>query len=614
MSTNRKARPSTPEKYLWEKPNARYLWFRIAVPTRYRDVERRRIIQCCLGTRDRQDASILAAQKRAELDAQWKAAVGEQPASLPMRDEVVSHVPTLIDLQIFAGGYAHDEVSRRLDDYRHSKGLGNAEELAKFVASIEAHRLRLVSTKGTAALPQWEIIADNAIVRRGWVLAKGGEDYRNFIGMIAEAVIEAFRVTVDKMMGNYSSQSTSAVVIAGRVGRAAEAKIGESISELFERYAAERAAEKSKRSDTISQDRKVIALFAEFVGKGRSLPSVTAANIRDWKAILSTLPPNYRKMTIFAGKDQREASIYAIKNGLGGLSPTTVNRHISAVSSLFKWARTNSYAEANPCDGLFFAKAKRPKSRPPFTPAQLNMVLMSPLFTGFERDGKEFRPGTRMSSDWRYWIPLIAMFTGARIGEIAQLRVGDVKRQHGAWFLHLRHDEVTAQITKSGQSRIAPIHSFLRNVGFLAFVRGQRIRAAIDGRPELFPDLERNDRDQIGAKPSRFWRWYLSAIGLKDGGDGIGAHSFRHSIADQLRAADYLDDEIEVVLGHNQKTVTSGYGMLAQGSVRRLSAMIEAVRFPGVNFEHLYVPSRKHPDGRGYASPTGAAGARTAVG
>ena len=40
------------------------------------------------------------------------------------------------------------------------------------------------------------------------------------------------------------------------------------------------------------------------------------------------------------------------------------------------------------------------------------------------------------ADDWRYWIPLVCLFTGARLGEIAQLRTEDVRRERGIWFMH----------------------------------------------------------------------------------------------------------------------------------------------------------------------------------
>ena len=83
-------------------------------------------------------------------------------------------------------------------------------------------------------------------------------------------------------------------------------------------------------------------------------------------------------------------------------------------------------------------------------------------------------------------------------------------------------------------------------------------------------------------------RKYLAAIGVKTGADGIGAHSFRHTLADRLRSeAELLDNQIAVCLGHSTKSTTGGYGELSQGTVNMLRAYMEAVRFDGVNFDHL---------------------------
>lgn len=149
----------------------------------------------------------------------------------------------------------------------------------------------------------------------------------------------------------------------------------------------------------------------------------------------------------------------------------------------------------------------------------------------------------------------------------------------------IRHDPTRGQFTKSGTSRPAIVHSRLVAIEFLEFVQRQRLKS---GNGRLFPELQVNVRDQIGHAPSVFWRKYLAAIGIKSGRDGYGAHSFRHTMADRLREeASLLDDEVEVALGHNQKTVTSGYGRIRQGTVPVLSKMVERVRFEGVELGHL---------------------------
>lgn len=77
---------------------------------------------------------------------------------------------------------------------------------------------------------------------------------------------------------------------------------------------------------------------------------------------------------------------------------------------------------------------------------------------------------------------------------------------------------------------------------------------------------------------------------MKDGSDGKGAHSFRHTLIDRLRVeAELLNNEIAVFVGHGANTTTAGYGAVSEGTARKLSEWLEAVKFEGVSFDHLFL-------------------------
>jgi integrase len=175
------------------------------------------------------------------------------------------------------------------------------------------------------------------------------------------------------------------------------------------------------------------------------------------------------------------------------------------------------------------------------------------------------------------------LFTGARIGEIAQLWTDDLQYEGDIPFITIRHDQSRQQTTKSGQRRVMPLHPKLVQLGFVAFLEQQKARYSGDGNLRLFPDVVPNQRGSVGAAPSRFWRDYLRRISIKATADGYGSHSFRHALADKLRLSGYLDEEIKVVLGHSQKSVTSGYGKVRQGTVARVNKMILEVDFEEVS-------------------------------
>ncbi len=93
-----------------------------------------------------------------------------------------------------------------------------------------------------------------------------------------------------------------------------------------------------------------------------------------------------------------------------------------------------------------------------------------------------------------------------------------------------------------------------------------------------------------GALPARFWRNYLQNIAIKSARDGLGAHSSRHRVADELRFAGHLDEQIDpLVLGHASSSTwtTRGYGIIPQGAAEMLAEMISSMKFQGVSSDQL---------------------------
>lgn len=571
MSTTRtRAKANTPDRYLWLRGSI--YWFRYGVPKQFQCVEPRKLVQVSLKTSDLQEARLLAGKVRAELHTEWKglSACFARPAASR---------PDYLDLNLEATEAAYSRIQPKLEKLAKLQKLDCSQAYDAYLQKLRNTRDDFLRAKATTPLSAWTELADRRIKQKNWILPSGSEGYTTFVDMIAEAAIEAFNIEIARREGRFAVEPSSPVVKAGLAAKGDTAREGEAILDLFDRYGAQRLAEGRKREDGVIQDRKVVEAFSTFVGPHKSVDSITAADIRDWRDTLAALPPTYQKAKAYAGLSMRQAAEKAKAIGAKSISPVTVNKHLSTLSPFLAWCVTNAYADRNPCDGLFFGIVKGKSPRPPFSKEQLEQIFASPLFTGYLRDGQEHKPGTQRADDWRYWIPFVCLFTGARVGEIAQLRIEDIQFEDGIPFLLIRHDESTGQRTKSGASRVCPIHSELQQIGFLSFVERQRSRAKGKATCQLFPELEPNERGHMGAKPSRFWRDYLKRIGVKSGSDGLGAHSFRHTMADALRNAGYLDDEIEVALGHNQKTVTSGYGKVRQGTVKRINKMLEEVSY-----------------------------------
>lgn len=76
----------------------------------------------------------------------------------------------------------------------------------------------------------------------------------------------------------------------------------------------------------------------------------------------------------------------------------------------------------------------------------------------------------------RRWVPWICAYTGARAGEITQLRGKDVVQREGRWAIQITPDAGTV---KTGEPRIVPIHEHLIEQGFIDFVhaKGEGMRS-----------------------------------------------------------------------------------------------------------------------------------------
>ncbi len=71
----------------------------------------------------------------------------------------------------------------------------------------------------------------------------------------------------------------------------------------------------------------------------------------------------------------------------------------------------------------------------------------------------------------RYWIPLIGLFTGVRLGEICQLHISDIKKSSGVWFFDINSDSEDKKLKNLSSKRQIPIHPVLIDLGFLDLIK-----------------------------------------------------------------------------------------------------------------------------------------------
>lgn len=548
---------------------------RLAVPRRLRSIVGRREFTQSLGTSDRREAE----RRALPILSDWQQTLDRAEREGSSRD------PRKIAYEV-GFEWLLDRLETEQEKIPDDAGafrahiLKREDELFRIVRQLRGGRTELI-----------EHMADGIIAKNSMAMEKGSASYREFIVWIGEGVVEAVSVFLRRNKGDLAAEPQNVALREHMERKSSPDVPREGMQDLLEQYISQRVLEKRKRTASAEKDRKIIQNFFEYAGQDRAVHSISRRDVRDWIQARASMPRGYEKMSSYVGMPLRSAVQAAKTDKRPRVGPKTLNTYLSAISAFFRWLIARDHHDGpSPCDGLFYDAIKGDNPRPPYTTDEINLILSSPLYTGFLRDGAEHQPGSLRTRDWRFWIPLVCLFTGARISEIAQLRVEDVREDQEGWFILIRHDDEASLSTKSGKSRFAPIHTKLAEMGFVLFCEKRRRDASAAAEP-LFPDAQNVGSANAGDQAARFWRDYLKRIGVKsnkDGGDGLGAHSFRHTIADRFREeAELFDADIGVALGHTVRTVTSGYGQVQQGTVNRLRGMFEAVRFDGVRFEHL---------------------------
>lgn len=273
------------------------------------------------------------------------------------------------------------------------------------------------------------------------------------------------------------------------------------------------------------------------------------------------------------------------------INPTTLWKWINTFNGMFSYAAKNRWIEFNPADDTMPKPPRTRNARLPFTAEDIAEIFSRPMFTGFEGRsdaGYRERKGPVILRDAKFWIPIVALYTGARLEEIGSTLASEVRQQDGIWLFDIldRGDEDAdahnRSIKNSQSRRVVPLHGKLIELGFLEYA------ASVPSTGFLFPDLKPT-RTPTGwkrtAKFSKWWGHYRRANAKSDG-EGMGSkkkpfHSFRHTMIRALRKPGINPVLAYLLVGHEDGEIDRmnlGYGEGAD--LKTLKDTVDQIEFP----------------------------------
>jgi integrase len=222
--------------------------------------------------------------------------------------------------------------------------------------------------------------------------------------------------------------------------------------------------------------------------------------------------------------------------------------HKAALSSVYGWAAAKRIMPSNPARDVHVKVPKARKLRPEeASDNEARGIADAALALPADTPARSVNAARR-------WCPLIALYTGSRVGEVTQLRKQDVIAQSGIHVLRITPEAGTV---KDREFRLVPVHPRLVELGFLRFVA-----TAPDG--PLFYDPANRRRKDAKTPQSELVAGDLSAwsrtVGLGDPQLLRPLHALRHRFMTCARRAGVEEQYVREMAGHSPGTRNRTYG------------------------------------------------------
>lgn len=488
--------------------------FRKRVPKDLIPLVGKREEKVSLGTRDPREAKVLHAGISAEVEARW--------SQLSKGRVSLTHKQALA----MAGEIYREYVAAHEDTPAKSKFALGVVAKKHFNPRDKSASVSFADTeRGQAIKAAWmkEILEppelDAYLDKRGILLDT--ESFDMVRNQVYRAMIQARELLLKFHLGDYTPDPKA---------------------ERFPKLEIISSRPAEKRVDADSEKFLITTIFEDYARE----KEISPASYKRWKPIIAKVAaevPDARDLTKQWCIDWKDTLVKQ------GLNKSTVREgYLAALRAACTWGVANNRLPSNPVDGVTVSVPRKIKTRQPhFTDVEALTILRGTLEPQSDRMSDQMRGAFR-------WLPWLCAYSGARVGEIAQMRKQDIQRHDGVWLMWITPE---AGSTKNGAARFVAVHPHLVEQGFLDFVKRSKNEAP------LFYDPARSRGGQDGNPQhkkvgERIAAW-VRKIGVDD--DQIQPnHAWRHGFKTRARKVKMDVGARDYMQGHVAATEGEAYG------------------------------------------------------
>lgn len=480
--------------------------------------------------------------------------------------------PNLRQRDIEAAVRTH--LRARLDDHAIRRLVGPPSDFERRTRQAERQAIVGLHRNPDGETPtRLDLYGDLALAvaaEMGRSVTPGSEEHIALANALAGANLQALIAEDLRDVGHTTHPDANPETVPAKPSRAADrepvAPKGQRLADLTESYLGERVKLSTKEK---AKTRATVKLFREHVGENRPASSITRHDAIAFKEALRLLPRNSQRLAAFKGKTF-PAIVAAVKAMPEAKRPAlidakTINSHLSRMSAFWRWI-SNHDADATPrlFADLQIEIDKRERARDSFTADDIAAIFKADRFHAAAK------PDT-----WEYWGAILGHFTGARLGELCQLRSGDIHMKQGRLVLTITDEGDDQRLKTQHSARTVPVHPELARLGFPEFVERQRKAKQV----RLFPEQKQDGNGEF-KEASKAFSNFVRGVGVEGAG---GFHRFRHAAHDYARRAGFTAEQYKPLFGHAKGDTSGNYGNSEQLTVDQRGQMVDAIpRLPGL--------------------------------
>ncbi len=456
-----------------------------------------------------------------------------------------------------------EHYRRLLEDIRkehlHSDTPHTFEELEELEDSAQNMEASARTFLATTNFESVSPIADLILEQSGHTEVTP-DDYREVCIQVARASIQ-MSDELRKLAGGDATTGVSYFdTHQGSSATSANPSNSILLSDAIEKFIGEKHRAGAWKPKSSAQNRASLEQALAIIGD-IPVSALSPTLAQEWKEVMLALPPNMTKDPNFREMSPREA---ADANTAKTLALETYNNIHRRVNAFTQWLVDNGYTDRNYFQSLSMKEKKRAsEQRAAFTDEDLQKLFSTKQYV----EHKYLRPHY-------YWLPLLGLHTGARLGELCQLYLDDFEEIDGHWCMRFTDEREDQSLKSPSSKRVIPVHPKLIELGLREYVS----ELSNDGEERLFPSLK-HERDGYAQAPSKWFARYRKKLDMVDLSPRKDFHSFRHTLATRLKQAGVPEGVAGAIVGHTTGTGIT-YGRYGKDYlVEQLSEAISSVAF-----------------------------------